>query len=476
MAACPVGMRLPTRGLRKWDIKLRCLVVVALLLAGCRVPLGGRSLPTSPTPTATTRQSSAALHIPIGATSLFPQACSPRTLIGIDPYNNRAYVPVYSLDHRGNAQVAVVDLRRGIRTTVRKLFSLIGSVQPMALAYNPSNRTMLADARTADDHVLIYEINTATASVSSVIEATGLLQHAEVAAKNIWGPVRIQPTAGGIVENLRTNEAIVAGNSTIGILDTAHSPPVWNRKSVIALDLKAESFALNSNTGLLFISNLGNDALIDTARRPLKEIPFAGVPDRGVTVGVAFDISTDILIHAEFDGSDQSYASNFATLDTSQNPAIADTVAVPGLGFISTVGPVPGGQAAINCATHQAVVADSFGPNFRLIQMPVKPVVGPLNNRGQPGSHTSPDAASAYTVAAAAIPAGKFGGVHALLGVVGNPSSLTVDPLHNVAYMLADNGVFYHSWIPGSTRPLLLVRVDLANPVLGAGPLGGCGP
>ncbi len=442
------------------------------LLTGCKRPIGGSPVAARPTETATAAATlPVAIRTPINPPTLFPQACSPRTLIGIDPYNNVGYVPVYSLDHQGNAQVAVVDLTVGVPNPVRKLISLTGSVQPMALAYNPSNRTMLADARAANNHVLIYEIDTATASVANVVEATGLVQKIEGPAKNIWGPVRIQPTAGGIVENLLTNQAIVAGTTTIGLLDAAHSPPVWDSKSVITLDLNAESFALNSNTGLLFISNLGTDALIDTNRRPLKEIPFGRVPDQGVTDAVAFDISTNIVVHTEFDGSDQSYALNFATLNLGQRPATADAVAVPGLGFIQTVGPVPGGQTAINCATHQAVVADGFGPNFRIIQLPTEPVAGPLNNRGQPGSGTMPDAASVYTIAAAAIPPGKFGAPHALLGIVGDPSSLTVDPLHNLAYMLADDGIFYHRWIPGTTRPLLLVRIDLAKPVFGAGPL-----
>jgi hypothetical protein len=410
---------------------------------------------------------------PISPPTLFPQACSSQTLIGLDPYHDIAYVPIYTLDHQGNAQVAVVDLARMTAVPVRKIISLPGSVQCLGIAYNPANRRMLADGRSADHHVFIYEIDTETASILNVVKATGLLQGVEVGSKSIWGPVRIQPTAGGIVENLNTNHAIVAGTSTVGTLDTSKSPPVWDPHSVISLDLNAESFSLNSNTGLLFMSNLGSDALIDTGKSPLREIPFARVPDKGVTDGVAFDISTNIVIHSEFDGSDQSYAFNFATLDTTQRPATADAVVVPGLGFLPTIGPVPGGQTVINCATHQAIIADWFGPGFRLVQLPVGPVKGPLNNKGQPGSGTVPDDASAHTIAASAIPPGGFGSPHAMPGIVGNPSSLTVDPLHNIAYMLADDGIFYHRWIPGSRRPLFLVRVDLANPILGAGPHGG---
>lgn len=454
------------------------LIVLGTVIAaiiGCRK--GGTANPVATSRALTASAAAIAPpalpRAPISPPTLFPQACSARTLIGIDPYNNVAYVPVYSLDHLGNAQLAVVDLVVGAANPVRKTISLTGSVQPVGLAYNPVNRTMLADGRTGDNQVFVYEINTANASVSNRVTATGLLQGVEVGAKNTWGMVSIQPAAGGIVENLQTNQAIVAGTSTVGILDTSKSPPMWDPRSVISLKENAESFALNSSTALLFISNLGTDALIDTGKMPLSEIPFARVPDQGVTDGVAFDISTNIVIHSEFDGSDQSYAFNFATLDTTQRPATADAIAVPGLGFVFTVGPVPGGQTVINCATHQAVIADGFGPNFRLVQMPAGPVVGALNNKGQPGSGTVPDEASVFTIAAAAIPPGKVGVPHDLLSIVGNPSSLTVDPLHNFAYMLADNGTFYHSWILGSQRPLFLVRVDLAQPVFGAGPFGG---
>ena len=249
------------------------VIAVALLTESGKL-IGSTAVPVGPTERATAASSTPhAVDTPINSPALFPQTCSSRTLIGIDPYNNVGYVPVYSLDYQGNAQLAVVDLKLGTPHPVRKLVSLAGSVQPMALAYSPSTRMMLADARTSNNHVLIYEINTATASVSSVVEATGLLQEVEGPAKSIWGPISLQPAAGGIVEDSRTNQAIVAGSATLGLLDTAHSPPIWDPKSVITLDIKAESFALNSNTGLLFVSNLGTNALIDTRRRPFEGNP-----------------------------------------------------------------------------------------------------------------------------------------------------------------------------------------------------------
>ncbi|MGO9057826.1 MAG: hypothetical protein ACLQU2_10650, partial [Candidatus Binataceae bacterium] len=453
---------------------------------------------------------------------LFSQACSSQTMIGIDPINNIGYVPVYSLDKAGNAQLAVVDLSVGVASPVLKTVSLGGCVQPISVTYNPFNRTILARARTADDRVFIYEINTTTQSVMNTVVATGLVQQTGSAisrrseagatdagtsnarwsalaralqtrqwakmrrseissllrspdANGPWGPILLQPTSGGIVEDLKNNRAIVAGTAALGILDTSKSPPVWNPHSVADLDLAAESISLNPATGLMFISNLGTDDLIDTAKSPLNEIPFQRVPNKGVSDGVAFDSTTNIVIRSEFDGADKVYAFNFNTLDTTQNPATADPIGVQGLGFQTTygLGFGPGGQNVINCVTHQAVIADEFGPNFKLVQMPAAPVVGELDNNGQPGSGTKADAASVYTIAAALIPQTTVGGVKSPLGAVDSPSSLTVDPSRNFAYVLADDWIFYHRWTPGSTLPLFLVRLDLSKPVFGASPTGG---
>jgi hypothetical protein len=446
-------------------------------------------------------------------------------MIGIDPINNIGYVPVYSLDKSGYAQLAAVDLTVGAPSPVVKTISLGASVQPISVTYNPFNRTILAQSRTADNQVFIYEISTITQSVMSTVIATGLVQQAGAKsgvtvsppaaaadsadsssarwsalaralqtrqwakmrqpelsillrselANGPWGPIVLQPTSGGIIEDLKNNRAIVAGTAALGILDTSKSPPVWDPHSIVDLDLTAESISLNANTGLVFISNLGTDDLIDITKSPLSEIPFQRVPNKGLSDGVAFDSTTNIVIHSEFDGADKAYAFNFGTLDITQNPATADSIAVQGLGFqkIYGLGFGPGGQNVINCVTHQAVIADEFGPNFKLVQMPSQPVADELDNNGQPGSGTTPDAASVYAIAAAVIPQTSVGGIDSPLGAIDTPSSLTIDPRRNFAYMLADDWLFYHLWTPGSTLPLFLVRVDLSKPVFGASPTGG---
>ena len=61
-----------------------------------------------------------------------------------------------------------------------------------------------------------------------------------------------------------------------------------------------------------------------------------------------------------------------------------------------------------------------------------------LNNNGQPGSGTRPDADSVYTIAAAIIPKGLVKGTPVQLGVLGIPPGLAINPARNLAYLLAD--------------------------------------
>ncbi len=119
------------------------------------------------------------------------------------------------------------------------------------------------------------------------------------------------------------------------------------------------------------------------------------------------------------------------------------------------------------------MVADEFGQNFKLIQLPAAPVAGALDNNGRPGSGTKPDAASVVTIAGGIIPKGLVAGTLTQLGIVGDPDSLAIDPTHNLAYMLADPGIEFHEWPIGLKTPLFLVREDLSSPVVGASATGG---
>jgi len=146
------------------------------------------------------------------------------------------------------------------------------------------------------------------------------------------------------------------------------------------------------------------------------------------------------------------------------------------VGFTNPRGEGPGGQAAINCSTHRGVVVDEFGQNFKLIHLPPNPVPNgtPLDNNGDPCGTGTAGPASVYTIAATTIPQVLFNNKLTTLGSVGDPSTLTVDPIHNLAYMLADTLPTQHYWgkgVGGSPPPsaLFLVRMDLSSPVLGQG-------
>jgi hypothetical protein len=391
----------------------------------------------------------------------FPQACSGQSLIAIDPIHNVGYVAIYQVDGSGNAQLAVVDLTVGAGNPVLKTISLIGSVQPIAEVYNPNGPSILAEARDGGNVVHIYEIDPATESVVSSIIAAGLSDTG---------------MSGGIVEDFVSNQAIVAGTSDLGILDTSTSPPTWNHASIVDLadmEITIDSMTLDSFTGLLFVSNLGNNIVFDTGVTPLTPIVFQIDPNESLSNGVAFDVGTNMLFQSQMNKSDSSYAFNFGKVNLTASPAFASNVYIGGLGFLDPVGQGPGGMAIVNCVTHQGFIADQFGQNFKLIQLPKAQVKGGLDNNGQPGTNTRPNRSSAYTIAAGLIPMGNVSGTPTQLVAIDDPGSLAIDPERNLAYMLADTNQMPHPWTPGSTTPLFLVRVDLSQPVFGASPTGG---
>ncbi len=136
------------------------------------------------------------------STGTLPQACSGQSLIGIDPAHNLAFVAIYALDAAHNAQLAVVDLTVGAANPVVDTVSLVGSVEPISVVYNPNNRTMLAEARHPANRVHIYEISTSEVVVESSIVATGLTDSG---------------MSGGTVEDFKHNRAIVAGDTALGL-------------------------------------------------------------------------------------------------------------------------------------------------------------------------------------------------------------------------------------------------------------------
>ncbi len=386
-------------------------------------------------------------------------ACSGQGLIAIDPVANVGYAPIYTLDASGNAQLAVVDLTVGAANPVLGEVSLTGSVQPVATTYNSINHSILALGLDAGSALTVYDISTKSHTVTSTIPITG-----------ITGSTHF----GGIVMDSREKRAFVAGDDQVGILNAGVNPPKWDATSVVDVSKAGsffDSFSVNIATGIMFISGDGNNAIIDTTKIPLAPQSFES--SFGIADGTAFDPATNMMLLSNEVGADRSWAFNFATLQTATPPASADNVAVPGLGELAPLGEGPGGMTVINCTTHQGAIADEFGQNFKLIHLPTAPISGAPDNNGQPGSKTTADANSAYTIAAALIPKGTVGKTATQLGMVGDPNSLSIDPKHNLMYALADTEPFFHSWDPGSTTPLFLIQLDLSSPVLGASPTGG---
>lgn len=180
----------------------------------------------------------------------------------------------------GNAQVAVVNLAVGAPNPVIKTLALnVGGSQgnfPEALAYNPANKTILAESTLSGGGVGIFEIDTTTQTVLNEVNATNLDEF-----------------RGGVLQDFKNNRAFVAGLATIGILNTSTSPPVWDPNSVVSI-VCTDSLALNVTTGLIFITCDGTNQIIDSTVLPLVPKSFQG--GFGTSDGNAFDPSTNIMV------------------------------------------------------------------------------------------------------------------------------------------------------------------------------------
>ena len=214
--------------------------------------------------------------------------------------------------------------------------------------------------------------------------------------------------------------------------------------------------SLNFNTQTLFVACDGTNQFLNTSSLsgPLPLTNFQST--YGTTDGTAFDSTTNIVgVDPEFE--DVTRVFNFHNLDISTDPATAPEIDVPGLGTTGLHGEGPGGQLTGNTKKHQLLALDEFGENFRLIQLPSSTINGALDNNGQPGTSTTPDAASAYTIAASVLPmVNDSGSSPSHLAAVGDPNSATMDTESNHVFLLATD----------DTCQLWLVY-DLNNPTAG---------
>jgi hypothetical protein len=353
-------------------------------------------------------------------------------LIAIDTVRNVAYVPIYTHDVNGNGQVAVVDLTVGLANPVITLISLPGTSTAIASNFFADNGRVYVEAANGSN-VVIHVIKASDNTVEFSIPATGLT---------------FSGSFGGVIVDGKRNHVVVAGTSTLGLLDISTQTPTWVTTSVINVG-GTDSFSLNSETGLVFVSSDGSMKTVDSTVLPMTQRNYAD--SLGTTDGVAFDSLTGLMIITpEF--QDKAYVVNMNELPAT-GTAPAPTLEVAGVGFSDPVGEGPGGQVAVNVLTHRALVVDEFGHNLRLVQMPSTATAG------------TPLAADAFTIAAAVLPKPDINGTATQLGMRGDPNSVTIDPARNFGYVLADTQPSFHGF--NVTFPLFLVRIDLAGAVKG---------
>lgn len=351
-------------------------------------------------------------------------------LIAIDTRSNVGYVPIYTKDASGNAQIAVVDLTVGAANPVVKTIGLDGATTSVASNFNADNGRVYVLAAGAGSKMYVYVIKSSDYTVEYKIEATGL---------------SFSGSFGGIIVDPKRQQVVVAGTASVGLLDIAPAgSPVWKTASVLNLP-GTDSISLNSETGLLFVSSDGTKLTVDTTVAPMTSRSYFA--DLGTTDGVAFDNLTGMMIITpEFE--DLAYVINMNELPATGTGA-APTLKVNGVGYSQPTGEGPGGQVAVNVLTHQALVADEFGHNLRLVQLPQALMTG------------APTATDSYTIAATVLPKPSIGGTATQLGMRGDPNSVTIDPARNFGYVLADTQPSYHGF--NVNYPLFLVRVDLSS-------------
>ena len=341
-------------------------------------------------------------------------------------------MPIYTHDAGGNGQIAVVDLNVGVANPIITLVSLPGTSTAIASNFFADDGRVYVLAANGSN-IVVHVIKSSDNTVEFSIPATGL---------------SFNGSFGGVIVDGKRSHVVIAGTSTIGLLDISTATPTWMANSVINVD-GTDSFSLNSETGVIFVSSDGNKKTVDSTVLPMTQRGYDA--SLGTTDGVAFDTLTGMMIITpEF--QDLAYVINMNELPaTGTGPA--PTLTVNGVGTTAPVGEGPGGQVAVNVLTHQALVADEFGHNIRLVQMPTAPITGAAT------------AANAFTIAGAILPKPQVNGTATQLGMRGDPNSVTIDPARNFAYVLADTQASFHGF--NVNFPLFLVRIDLAGAVKG---------
>jgi hypothetical protein len=348
-------------------------------------------------------------------------------LIAIDTANNIGYVPIYTQDATGNGQVAVVNLDPASTSPIVKLISLPGTSTAIASNFFADTGRVYVLAANGSN-LVVHVIKASDNTVEFSVPATGLSFSGQF---------------GGVIVDGQRQHVVVAGTSAIGLLDISTTTPTWNQASIVNVP-GTDSFSLNSANGLIFVSSDGSKVTIDSTVTPMVAVGYND--NMGTTDGVAFDTLTGMMIITpEF--QDLAYVINMSEYVASSG-TVPQHFTVNGTGTTTApVGEGPGGQVAVNVLTHQALVADEFGQNLRLVQMPTTPITGMAT------------ATNAFTIGGTILPKPMISGTATQLGMRGDPNSVTIDPGRNYAYVLADTQPSYHGF--NVNYPLFLIRIDL---------------
>ena len=138
-------------------------------------------------------------------------------------------MPIYTIDPISkDAQIEVVDLTVGAPNPLLATIPLTGTIHASRVSRLPTTQVIKPQPVEAvlgspnKGFVGIYEIST--------VKPWPILH--EVLLGLTWNP---SSTVGGgmLKEDYAHNRAFVAGDDSLGILDTSQSPPVWDQSSVV---------------------------------------------------------------------------------------------------------------------------------------------------------------------------------------------------------------------------------------------------
>src|SRR6185295_19559504 len=225
--------------------------------------------------------------------------------------------PIYTHDANGNGQIAVVDLAVNAANPIITLVSLPGTSTAIASNFFADNGRVYVLAANGQN-LVVHVIKSSDNTIEFSVPATGL---------------SFSGSFGGVIVDGKRSRVIIAGTSTVGLLDISTATPTWSAASVIQVP-GTDSISFNSETGVLFISSDGTMRTVDSLATPMTQRVYQA--SLGTTDGVAFDILTGLMIITpEF--QDKAFVINMNELPAT-GTAPAPTLLVPGIGFSAPVG------------------------------------------------------------------------------------------------------------------------------------------